>query len=257
MNAISLVRPGARGNVRADQSGGTPRCPMVQGRVGVEAPSLRTADAVVCSAREERAVPYCVGAGGPGPGTPLRRASPQGERELRPPSPPLPPAPSPRRPGAGRRSPGPPAPSPRRPGAGRKMAVRRAVRRPPGRLGHHGVGGLLCLPLEAVRRIADLDPPGGRRARHRAGLLLDDVGELVRQHPAAVVGLGTVLVGLEHDVAAHGVRVRLHGLRRLRGPAVGVEPHVAEVVAQAGLHERLRRLLERASPAGREDILDR
>jgi len=50
---------------------------------------------------------------------------------------------------------------------------------------------------------------------------------------------------IKDDVIADGIGQRVDGLRRLRSPGIGMHPHLAEVMAEAGLHEGTRRRRKR------------
>ena len=111
------------------------------------------------------------------------------------------------------------------PGAGRRGAVREGVR----------------LPLELAVAGTDLE-----RAGRGHPLLLGDVDELVCDEPPARVRAGVVATGAEHDVVAHRVRPRAHGLGGRRRCGVGVYLYPAEIDAEPRLHVRAERRLKRA-----------
>ncbi len=85
--------------------------------------------------------------------------------------------------------------------------------------------------------MTDLDSARGWRAIDGAGPLLHDMCQLVRKHPLAGVAVGRELIGLEDDIVADRVGVRLDRPCRLRRLSIGVDPDVAEVRSQAGFHE--------------------
>ena len=111
--------------------------------------------------------------------------------------------------------------------------------------------------LETVRRVAQPDAAGRGGAVDRAAALLDDVGQLVREGDAASVGGRVIAVALEHDVGADGVGVGVHRPGRLLGAGVVVDPDVAEVVAQPGLHVGPHAGVERLPAAGVDHVVHR
>jgi hypothetical protein len=72
----------------------------------------------------------------------------------------------------------------------------------------------------------------------RTRALLENVGQLVREQPAAGAGGWSILVAGEYDIMTDGIRPGLNVSGRLGGTRVTVNSHVAEVGAEARLHER-------------------
>src|SRR5262249_55357002 len=89
----------------------------------------------------------------------------------------------------------------------------------------------------------------GRSRRGAAALLLDDVRELVPEEPPSGRGLRRVAAGREGDVSPDRERRRPERSRRGRRLQAGVDPDAAEVVAEASLHVRTGRRVERAPGA--------
>lgn len=75
----------------------------------------------------------------------------------------------------------------------------------------------------------------------------------MREQPSAGFGVRPVLPGGKRDIAADRIGARVDGLRRCRALAVGMHAHIAEIGAEARLHEAARRRIER--PAGRAQHL--
>src|SRR2546429_7975913 len=122
--------------------------------------------------------------------------------------------------------------------------------------GHHSVGGALGGLFETVRRVADLDSTGDWCAIDGAGPLLHDMYQLVRKHALARVAVGRELIGLEDDIVADRVGVRLDRTRRLGRLSIGMDPDVAEVSAQAGFHKSAGIPIERRPAARADNVFD-
>ena len=108
------------------------------------------------------------------------------------------------------------------------------------------------LALESVTRLADLQPrrrPAGGIARPLARMsdraLLDHMGQLMGEQPAALGRSRGVGAGGEDDVAPDGVGPRMHGLGRRGCAGLAVHAYVTEVVPEAGFHERAGGCVER------------
>ncbi len=56
--------------------------------------------------------------------------------------------------------------------------------------------------------------------------------ELVRQQALPRDALRRILAGPEHDIAAYGIGAGVDGVRRLGGPVIDVNAHLAEVLAE-------------------------
>src|SRR6266508_362948 len=123
------------------------------------------------------------------------------------------------------------------------------------RAGHQPVGIGHRRTLVAVGRVADLHAAARVRAVDRPAALLYDVGQLVGEHVPAGRGRRVVHVVLENDVRPDRERLRVHRPRRPVRRVVGVYPHVAEVLAEAGLHVDAGVRVERAAAAGVDHLV--
>jgi len=122
--------------------------------------------------------------------------------------------------------------------------------------GREGDDVRLPCPLELVERLLveglglvlllALD-----RVRAWPGRLLHHVRQLVGEQLASRGGAGRVLVRTQHDVVPGREGARVQRLGQAGGVRVGVHPHLAEVMAEARLHERPRGGIQRL--AGRKD----
>ena len=79
----------------------------------------------------------------------------------------------------------------------------------------------------------------------RRGALLNDVHELVGEKPRTGPGVRLVQVGAKDDVGAHRVSQRPGIIRPLCSVAVGVHPHLAEVVPERSFEALANRRVER------------
>jgi hypothetical protein len=81
-------------------------------------------------------------------------------------------------------------------------------------------------------------------------ILLQDVGEFVRKQAVAPRSPGRELAISEYNVRAEGISQSVDRPRRFRRLCVRMQAHLAEAVAEAGLHEgarlRIQRLTGRA-----------
>ena len=102
------------------------------------------------------------------------------------------------------------------------------------------------LHVEVERRLGDLaaDHPTANVATP-----FEEVAGFVQQGVHAGVGVGPVLAGGEEDVPVDGERAGLDAPSHLVGVGVGVDLHVADVVADRPLNVVLSIGLDRASPA--------
>jgi hypothetical protein len=89
------------------------------------------------------------------------------------------------------------------------------------------------------------------RARKRpvatGSLLLNDVREFVREQTLSRRTVRPIEPRCEGDVVPDGVCVRIHRRRRLGSMGVTMDPHAAEVMAKAMLHEPPGFSVERSS----------
>ena len=108
------------------------------------------------------------------------------------------------------------------------------------------VAGALLAEIQPVRRVEALRLRR-RLALHarRGAALLHHVGELVGDERSAGVGPGVVAARRERDRRSVGVGVGTQPERRHAGGAIAEDGHVREVVGEARLHERARRVVQR------------
>src|SRR5688572_7913942 len=85
--------------------------------------------------------------------------------------------------------------------------------------------------------------------------LLDGMGQFVGDEVAAAVGIRLVFAGSEGDVVARGVGVGVDGAGGVAGLRVGMDSHLAEIMAEAGLHEITRARVQRV-PRRRERAMN-
>ena len=76
------------------------------------------------------------------------------------------------------------------------------------------------------------------------------MGQLVREQTLARFGVGTVLVGPEHEMWSDGERQGPHGLGRLRGWPVGMHSNGAEILLEPLFHRGAHGWLEGPPGAG-------
>ena len=81
--------------------------------------------------------------------------------------------------------------------------------------------------------------------------------QLVREQLLALRGARREATGAEDDVVADREGVRVDGVRGLLRGGVGVHAHAAEVVTEARLHRRPRRLVERLTGRAKHFVDDR
>lgn len=88
--------------------------------------------------------------------------------------------------------------------------------------GEKHVGGIVSSAFSDVARTAD----GRQRSGRRAGVLLRDVCQLVRQQPFSCGRPWAIATGAEHDVAAKGVCLRMECIGGGRRLSVGVNANI-------------------------------
>jgi hypothetical protein len=113
-----------------------------------------------------------------------------------------------------------------------------------GALTHHGIAAASHLVRGVTRVLLRVVFPGNRSCLFP---LLHDVREFMREQSLALRGFGREPPSGEKDVLSDGECARLFRIGHFCGVAIGVNPHLAESLAEARLHQLASALVQPAA----------